>query len=277
MDPRPTAAQTGLREPGESLRILLAEDNRVNQEVAVTLLGKHGHSVVIANNGREALSALEGQIFDLILMDVQMPEMGGLEATAAIRAKEQGTGKHIPIIAMTAHAMSGDREKCLQAGMDGYVSKPIKIKSVLQAIEAAVPFVTREAVSVREQQESAPMIDREEVLEQVEGDAQLLGSMASLFLADLPNDLAALRSAVELQNAADIADLSHALKGSLSNFLAKPAVDAARRLELIGRQGDLSLASETFDHLHGTIERLLPELADLAGNRRNSGAPVFSN
>ena len=275
--PVPATAQTNLQGETQPLRILLAEDNRVNQEVATTLLGKHGHSVVIANNGREALSALENQIFDLILMDVQMPEMGGLEATGVIRAKEQGTGKHIPIIAMTAHAMSGDREKCLQAGMDGYVSKPIKIKNVLQAIEAAVPFVPRESVPVIEQQESVLMIDMEEALAQVEGDAQLLGSMASLFLADIPNYLAALRSAVELRNAADIADLSHALKGSLSNFLAKPAVDAARQLELIGRQGDLSVATETFEYLHGTIERLLPELADLAGDRDNAGTPVFSN
>lgn len=108
------------------LKILLAEDNAVNRNLAVRLLQKQGHNVTAVGNGREALSALERQSFDLILMDVQMPEMDGFEATRAIRRNERGTGKHTPVIAMTAHAMSGDRELCLSAGMDGYAPKPIR-------------------------------------------------------------------------------------------------------------------------------------------------------
>jgi signal transduction histidine kinase/DNA-binding response OmpR family regulator len=117
-----------------SMRILLAEDNQVNQILATRLLAKHGHTVVIANDGAQALTALERESFDLVLMDVQMPEMDGLETSAAIRAREQGTGYHIPIVAMTAHAMSGDRERCIASGMDDYVTKPIRLEEVSAAI-----------------------------------------------------------------------------------------------------------------------------------------------
>jgi signal transduction histidine kinase/CheY-like chemotaxis protein len=134
--PVPSESQLG---SGRALRILLAEDNRVNQKVALALLTKRGHSVVVANDGREALTALDNGAFDLVLMDVQMPGMGGFEASAAIREKELNTGSHIPIIALTAHAMKGDREKCLEAGMDGYVSKPIDMTALTQLIDSVVP------------------------------------------------------------------------------------------------------------------------------------------
>ena len=115
-----------VRDPGSSLRVLLAEDNPVNQRLATRLLEKRGHRVVVASNGRQALEALESASFDLVLMDVQMPEMDGFEATAAIREKEKANGLHLPVIALTAHAMKGDRERCLAAGMDGYLAKPIR-------------------------------------------------------------------------------------------------------------------------------------------------------
>src|SRR4029079_15391766 len=119
---------------GRALRLLLAEDNPVNQKLALRLLEKRGHSVVVASNGEEALKAIEQHAFDLLLMDVQMPVMDGFEATAAIRARERGSGSHLPIIAMTAYAMKGDRERCLEAGMDGYVSKPIQPRELWQTI-----------------------------------------------------------------------------------------------------------------------------------------------
>jgi CheY-like chemotaxis protein len=125
------------------LRILLAEDNQVNQQVARRMLEKQDHAVTVAANGREALLAFENQIFDLILMDIQMPEMDGFAATAAIRQKER-EGQHIPIIALTAHAMTGDRERCLAAGMDGYVSKPIRIEELakeMNRLRSAIPLV----------------------------------------------------------------------------------------------------------------------------------------
>ena len=123
-------------------RILLAEDNVINQRVATRLLEKRGHTVVVAGNGLEAVALLDQQAFNLVLMDVQMPELDGFEATAAIRAKEKATGQHIPILAMTAHAMKGDKERCLDAGMDGYVTKPIKPAALFAAIAAARKSVT---------------------------------------------------------------------------------------------------------------------------------------
>ncbi|HEV3310162.1 MAG TPA: response regulator, partial [Chloroflexota bacterium] len=145
---RPEAQQALMTEevlPGQrrSLRILLAEDNPVNQLVASRLLEKHGHRVVTSGNGHQALDRLEKEHFDLILMDVEMPEIDGFEATATIRKTEETTGARIPIIAMTAHALKGDRERCLAAGMDGYVSKPIQPEALFEAIEALFPGTTR--------------------------------------------------------------------------------------------------------------------------------------
>src|SRR5208337_3176477 len=131
----PLITRHSLREGHQSLRILLAEDNVVNQVLASRLLEKHGHRVVVASNGRKALEALEKQKFDLVVMDVSMPDMDGFEAVAAIRAREGATGPHLPIIAMTAHAMKGDRERCLAAGMDAYISKPIQPDELFQAIK----------------------------------------------------------------------------------------------------------------------------------------------
>jgi two-component system, sensor histidine kinase and response regulator len=124
-----------LRESGHRLRILLAEDNAVNQVLAVRLLEKRGHAVIVAGNGKEALAALETQAFDLVLMDVQMPEMSGFEATQAIREKEKGSRSHVPIVAMTAHAMVGDKERCLESGMDDYITKPIRTQELNELLE----------------------------------------------------------------------------------------------------------------------------------------------
>jgi CheY-like chemotaxis protein len=121
-------------ESDRKLKILLAEDNPVNQKLAVRLLERDGHSVTVANDGREAVAAVKGGGFDVVLMDVQMPNMSGLEAASAIREWERGSGGHVPIVAMTAHAMKGDRERCLEVGMDGYVSKPIRPVELMEAI-----------------------------------------------------------------------------------------------------------------------------------------------
>jgi CheY-like chemotaxis protein len=120
--------------PHRALRVLLVEDNLVNQKVACRILEKQGHAVVVAQNGRIALDILEGSDFDLVLMDVQMPEMDGYAATAAIRQREEGTGRRLPIVALTANAMKGDRERCLEAGMDGYVAKPVQVQLLLREL-----------------------------------------------------------------------------------------------------------------------------------------------
>jgi CheY-like chemotaxis protein len=140
--PPDAAAKTPVSEAVEScppLRILLAEDSPLNQKLAVSLLTKWGHAVTVANNGQEAVAAVARQPFDLVLMDIQMPEMNGLEATQAIRRWERPQGLHLPIVALTAHALQGDRERCLEAGMDGYVSKPIRREELYQVLAAHVP------------------------------------------------------------------------------------------------------------------------------------------
>jgi len=156
---RPARTVHPAAERNKGLRILLAEDNAVNQRLAIRLLEKQGHTVVVANNGREAVSAFERERFNLILMDVQMPEMSGFEATAAIREREQATGAHLPIIAMTAHAMTGDRERCLEAGMDSYISKPIQANELFKLIAELAPMAKEMAASAQSNENSAEVLN----------------------------------------------------------------------------------------------------------------------
>jgi CheY-like chemotaxis protein len=135
---RPLVTRHTLQENKHRSRVLLVEDNVVNQTLALRLMEKRGYSVVVAGNGREAVEAFEKNRFDVVLMDIQMPEMDGFEATAAIRAKEKLTGRHVPIIAMTAHALIGDQERCISAGMDAYISKPIRTSEMFATIESMV-------------------------------------------------------------------------------------------------------------------------------------------
>jgi CheY-like chemotaxis protein/nitrogen-specific signal transduction histidine kinase len=269
--------------PQRALRVLLAEDNPVNQTVAVRLLEKAGHTVVVAGNGKQALAALEQQPFDVALMDVQMPEMGGFEATAAIRQREQGSDRHLPIIAMTAHAMKGDRERCLDAGMDSYVSKPIQARQLWQSIAEAVPD-SPSADSSREGQaagapsvpppagkvedattdgEVAPVFDQDEALEQAGGDAQLLLELAGLFLAECPHLQEELQEALDRKDALKVKIAAHTLQGTMGHFAARRACDAAQRLEALARQGDLDGAGEAAATLAAELDRLKPALAAL--------------
>ena len=178
------------------LRILVAEDNAINRLVAVRILQKAGHSVEVAVNGQEAIDLLARVAFDLILMDVQMPLMDGFEATARIREKEKGTGQHMPIVAMTAHAMKGDRERCLEAGMDGYVAKPIQEKELFAAIAAAV------AVTRQPKQDATPRPTVEEAgdgattLDPLEDEQAFQRELAGMFLEDCPKALTKIREAV---------------------------------------------------------------------------------
>jgi PAS domain S-box-containing protein len=226
------------RGPVKVLRILLAEDNPVNQQVAARILEKRGHGVTVVGNGREAVAAVEAgePRFDVVLMDVQMPEMDGLEATRAIRAREKPAGPRLPIVAMTAHAMEGDRERCLAAGMDGYVTKPVDVGRLLQAVESAVPGFDPAAAAAR-----------------LGDDPRLLRELLDLFWADSPRMLDEIEKAIAAGDAAALRRAAHALKGSVANFSASHAVDAARRLERMGIEGDLSDAKSALRDLEGAL------------------------
>jgi signal transduction histidine kinase/CheY-like chemotaxis protein/HPt (histidine-containing phosphotransfer) domain-containing protein len=252
------------------LDILLAEDHPVNQQVAVKLLTRQGHRVVVANNGREAVSLSEHRNFDIILMDIQMPEIGGYEATAEIRKREDGSGKRTPIVAMTAHAMKGTREACLEAGMDGYVSKPIRLKDLLDAIAAATRTKAPQPEKGQSVANSIPrstVLDREAALAFLQGDAGLLSELAHVFLDDLPCQLQRMQAALKQGDAQMLSRTAHYLKGAAGNFAA-PAVSAsATRLETAAATSDLISAAQAFEELETAIEQLTPELIALKSVR----------
>ncbi|HWE35348.1 MAG TPA: response regulator [Isosphaeraceae bacterium] len=246
-----------------AMTILLAEDNAINRRLAVRLLERRGHSVVVAGDGREAVEAAEKWDFDLILMDVHMPEMGGFEATAAIRAREAAVGRRTPIVAMTAGAMIGDRERCLAAGMDGYVSKPVREADLWEAIAAVVP--SRPAATAPEV-EAPGLPPMDDLLGHFDGDGDLLGEIAALFVEDAPRLRAEIAAAVDRGDGPALQLASHTLKGALTHFGVEAACDEARALELMGRDANLSLAPAAMARLERHLDRIVPALAGLARN-----------
>jgi len=268
------------RQSSRGLEILLAEDNSVNQKLAIRLLERFGHQATVAQHGREAVEKFRDGAFDLILMDVQMPEMNGYEATAAIRDIEAGSDRRIPIIAMTAHAMKGDRERCLEAGMVGYVSKPVEAPALYEAIEALAPShrgdppaddspdgdaplaepLLGEAVA----RAGLPVLAREEVMDRFGDDQELLRELVSLFFDELPGLLDELRTALAQNDARVFERAAHTLKGAVSNFGALATAEAAFELEKLGRRRELTGADEGLAQLERELARLEPELTDFA-------------
>jgi|HubBroStandDraft_6_1064221.scaffolds.fasta_scaffold01073_2 two-component system sensor histidine kinase/response regulator len=251
-----------------SMRILLAEDNAVNQTLAIRLLEKNGHHVVLAVNGQEALNALERQEVDVVLMDVQMPVLDGLTAIRTIRKKEAVAGGHMPIIALTAHAMKGDRERCLEAGADDYMSKPIRSAELLEAIKrmgSSKPSTER-AAQPRAESETPHAIDLKAALERLEGDRELLDELAQLFKEECPKVLEEMRGAIRTADAPLLTRLAHTLKGSSSSLSASALSQSAAELESVAHAGDLTDAGAVFSKLEKEIERLLAELDSLVGN-----------
>ena len=251
------------------LRILLAEDNHINQQLAVRMLEKRGHSVIIAANGRQAVTAHQRGAFDLILMDVQMPEMNGFEATAAIRQNEKATKERIPIVAMTARALKGDREECIAAGMDGYVSKPMRAEALFETIGSIVPDVGDENAQSTDPvldevaAASSGPLDAKALLYSVEGDMDFLRSILDEFLNRYPYQFATIRDAVANNDAETLCDTAHALKGVLVAIRARPASEAAKQLEQIGRSGELAEANSALTALQRELELLKPLLVEL--------------
>jgi PAS domain S-box-containing protein len=272
----PVAAERPTEPLGRPLRILLAEDNPVNQKVMVNLLEKEGHAVTVAGNGREALAALYpsdsppaiggSRRFDVVLMDVQMPELDGLRVTQAIRERERAAGDHLPVIALTAYALKGDRERCLEAGMDSYISKPIRPTELREALRAVVPARVGLPASSGGEVASPALLDVNSALAQVMGDRQLLAELAGLFQTEYPRWLTEMRAAVAGSDPARLQMAAHALKGAAATLAAWSTQEAALRLEMMGRAGDLSSAPDALAALAQEFERLRPALTVLEGS-----------
>lgn len=284
--PAKRACRTDNSESSPVLNILLAEDNIVNQRVAVRMLEKRGHSVQAVGNGKEALDALACERFDLVLMDVQMPEMDGFDTTVAIRAKEQSTGEHLPIIAMTAHAMKGDRERCLAAGMDDYLSKPVERKALDEALKRWGTVAQQNGIpapsslsskSNNGESSNAPaakkasrnlsptqIFDLSALRSRVEGDLDLLAEMIELYLTSSPLLMSEIESAVAAQDADKIQRAAHTLKGVLKNMCATTCAEAALELEMLGKQGNIENAGQTLATLKSEFERLESVLSEVA-------------
>lgn len=258
-----------LREAWESMRVLLAEDNQVNQRLAVHILERLGHHVQVAKNGQEALEMLEKSAFDLVLMDIQMPGMGGVEATQRIRAMEAQRGGHIPIVAMTAHAMAGDKERFLEAGMDAYISKPISQERLREVVRSLGRAPSEASGNGAGSTAGAPPLafDRDALMARVESDTELLGTLVAVFKADRPKLMAEIEEALLASDAVALSASAHTMKGALSVFGVEPARSIAERLEAEGKQGRLDSARDLYHELERAVvvaedglEALLTEL-----------------
>jgi two-component system, sensor histidine kinase and response regulator len=264
-------------------RILVAEDNVVNQKVAVRTLEKLGFEIDVAANGLEALEALERKIFDLVLMDCQMPKMDGFEATRAIRQIEEHVRsgrlepsplssygrRHcrtngIPIVALTANAMKGDREICLESGMDDYLSKPIQSQRVIEMMDYFLPS-SKAGITADAPAADPDVCDVAALLAHFEDDTALIQELAALFLDDSPSLVERIRQAVQSSDSSSLERAAHALKGSVSNFCAKRAQEAAVRLEEIGRAGEAATAEPALLCLEKSLSQLRPLIEKLAG------------
>jgi CheY-like chemotaxis protein len=251
-----------LRETRRKLRILVAEDNAINRELVTRLLQKHGHTVMAVTTGREAIDLLDKDAAncDIVLMDVEMPDMDGFQATATIREKEKISGKHIPIIAMTAYAMKGDRERCLAAGMDGYVPKPIRHQDLLETIQTLVLDVPNIPTNAAPERPSVEVLDEALLVSRVDSDPQLLRDLVDLFLEECPRLVDEIRVALGRKDARAVQRDAHSLKGSTSNLAAKMASEAALKLERLAQAGDLVHAEGALRELESQLVRLKPAL-----------------
>jgi CheY-like chemotaxis protein len=248
----------------KGLRILLAEDNAVNRKLAMRLLEKRGHSVAVATNGREALEQMEASSFDLVLMDVQMPEMDGLEATRRLRAGERGSDKRQAVVAMTALVMKGDRERCIAAGMDGYMSKPIRpqeLDEILEKYAGTEGAAASGAGAASAAEESgASCVRTEELLERIGGDRAFLAELLELFRADSPGQIARAREAAARGDAAGLQHVAHSLKGALKNLAAGTASRLAEEIEAMGQRGETTGVEGRLAALEREVARVVTTL-----------------
>jgi len=259
----PLVTRHSIRESAIKRRVLVAEDNAINQALIMRLLANMGHSPVLAQNGKEAVSLASSEVFDLVFMDVQMPEMDGLAATRAIRQRETMDGTHLPIYAMTAHAMKGDRERCLESGMDGYLTKPIRFSDV----ERTLANLGTEAVLTTTQNIPTPdRWNKVEALDRLGGDQELLQELIQIFLEESPKLLSKLQKAVSDSDAEAVMQCAHSVKGELSCLGGDDAAKAAQELETMGRNKTLAGSAEalvTFEREFAGVTLLLKDAASV--------------
>jgi two-component system sensor histidine kinase/response regulator len=260
------------RAPHCGLDILLAEDHEVNRNLATRLLEKRGHRVDLAINGREALQAFGKSHYDLVLMDVQMPEMDGIAATVALRASELETGQHTPVIAMTALVMKGDRERCLAAGMDGYLSKPIRALELDEILEKFMELKNPGDVEIEEQLGSVPTfgqetIDQSDLLLRVDDDREFLTELVTLFREESPIQMDQIKSALLMQDTVKVRCGAHSLRGALANLSALSAAALAAEIERAAEIGNLHKVGVVFNSLESELARAIDALSAICAER----------
>jgi signal transduction histidine kinase/CheY-like chemotaxis protein/HPt (histidine-containing phosphotransfer) domain-containing protein len=256
--PATMQAAAARKSASRALRILIAEDNPVNHAVTMGMLQEQGHTITLAENGREALRLYQLERPDLILMDVQMPELDGIGATREIRAAEEGSGHHTPIIAMTAYAMRGDSERCLLAGMDAYLSKPLTRELLLQTVES---IVEDGHAAIAPPTTTCPPFSREILLNNLDGDTELLNRVTTLFKENTPAYLAQMRQAIVQRDGLALEKSVHTLLSSLGIFGAHRARDIARTLQVTGQLEDFDEARKRFIELKNETDRIYAALA----------------
>jgi CheY-like chemotaxis protein len=235
------------------LRILLAEDNAVNQMVASERLKRAGHAMVVVENGVQALARLKTEKFDLALIDVHMPEMDGFATIQALRAFESQGGTHLPVIALTANAMKGDRERCIQGGFDEYVSKPIRFDQLFATIDLLVGKTPAQEVPAPS---ATPVVDRSELLARFDNSEEMVRIIVEIFLKSCPGWFKDLRAALAGGDAKKLHQVSHSIKGAVGNFTEGTAFSLAQSIEKSAKEGKISGLQADCEALQVEMERL---------------------
>jgi PAS domain S-box-containing protein len=256
-----------LRERRRTLRVLLAEDSPINQKLAVRLLARRGHDVTVVDDGRKAVAAFKEGKFDIILMDVQMPELDGFGATAEIRALEQGTGRHVPIVALTAHAMAGDEARCLGAGMDAYVPKPFRPEELFVAVEQLAgydpPGDAAAGPEAEEVEDTVVVFDRAEAMAQFGDDPSFLAEIINIFLDEVDELRVAGEAALAAGDLEALAKVAHRLKGASGQMTAEQARQSAYEVEMAAKSGAAAGVEDLWNNLTSALARVRPVLEDL--------------
>ncbi|MEO5358309.1 MAG: response regulator [Nitrospirae bacterium YQR-1] len=267
-----TAETTVTLEKHKTMKILLAEDNVVNRELAVRLMKKKGHTIVTAVTGKEALEKLSTDGFDLVFMDVQMPEMDGFEATGIIRSgKDKSINKDITIIAMTAHAMKGDRERCIEAGMNDFISKPIAASVLYEIINKYAPVETTESAgrseAVRAVKPKLIAFDVEDSLSRLGEDVELLKKLCAAFLDDAPKQIEKLKALIRGTDARAIEAQAHTIKGMAANIGGSLVRNEALRMELAARKPDMEKVRSVFTKMELEMKDLIAAVTEYAAGK----------